>query len=218
MTSRNTISIAILMALLTGCGAEPAASRTASPPTEETAPLESAKSQIRLQQIDKDGLAAVISYLPGKVVLVDFWATWCPKCRETFPHSVELSRKFGPEDLVVISLACDDKGHIDQVLAFLREQNATIQNLRSAFGSDEKTFEDFEIEGGALPHYKLFDRKGKLYRIFASDPAAEKQFALEEIDAAIAALLAAKPVEIAAPPAPDQPAMPEDIGGAGQNE
>jgi thiol-disulfide isomerase/thioredoxin len=218
MTSRNTISIAILMALLTGCGTEPAASRTASPPTNETAPLESAQSKISVRQIDKDGLAAVISHLPGKVVLVDYWATWCPKCRETFSHSVELSRKFGSEGLVVISLACDDAGHIDEVLAFLREQNAEIQNLRSAFGSDEKTFEDFEIDGGALPHYKLFDRKGKLHRTFASDPAVEKQFALKEIDAAIEALLAAKSAETAAPPAPDQPALPEEIGGAGQNE
>ena len=206
----------MLVALLAGCGAEPAVKKpTASPPAKNVVAADSAKPQIRVQQIDKTGLSAVIGHLPGKVVLVDFWATWCPKCREDFPHSVELSRKFGPAGLVVISLACDDAGHTDQVLEFLREQNATFQNLRSAFGSDERTFEDFEIAGGALPHYKLFDRKGRLYRTFASDPEADKQFTLDEIDAAIEELLAAKPVENAAPPAPDQPAMPEDVKGEG---
>jgi thiol-disulfide isomerase/thioredoxin len=205
----------MLLALLTGCGAEPAARPTASPPATKAAPVASAEPQIRVQQIDKAGLSAVIGHLPGKVVLVDCWATWCPKCRDYFPHTVELSRKFGPADLVVISLACDDAGQMDQVLEFLRMQNATFQNLRSAFGSDEKTFEDFEITGGALPHYKLFDQKGKLYRTFASDPEAAKQFTLEEIDAAIEELLAAKPTENAVLPSPDQPTPPEEKDAEG---
>src|SRR5258708_7597004 len=136
MTNLNRIRIAMVVTLMTGCGAEPAARPTASTAPNKPAPVESAEPQIRVQQIDKVGLSAVIGHLPGRVVLVDCWATWCPKCREYFPHSVELSRKFGPAGLVVISLSCDDAGHLDQVLAFLRKQNATFQNLRSAFGSD----------------------------------------------------------------------------------
>jgi len=144
---------------------------------------------IQLQQIDKAGLSAVVGHMPGKVVLVDFWATWCPACRKQLAHTVELSRKFGPDGLIVISLACDDKNKSEEVLAVLRQENATFQNLRSAHGSDEKTFDDFEIDGGALPHYKLYDRKGKLRRTFAADPTADKQFSLDDVDAAVVALL-----------------------------
>lgn len=217
MSRTDLISTTLLIAFLSGCGTEPAARQSTSPKAR-SGPVESAEPQIRVQQIDKHGLAAVISHLPGKIVLIDYWATWCPKCREYFPHSVELSRKFGPDGLVVISFACDDAAKVDEVLQFLQEQDATFQNLRSAFGSDEETFEDFEIDGGALPHYKLFDRKGKLHRTFASDPTAAKQFTLEEIDAAIEELLASKPAQIAVPPAADQPTPQKDPDGDGKRE
>lgn len=50
--------------------------------------------------------------------------------------------------------------------------------------------DDFEIVGGALPHYKLYGRDGKLMRTFALDPSAEKQFTPEDIAAAVSAALA----------------------------
>ena len=130
-----------------------------------------------------------MGHLPGKAILVDFWATWCPYCRENFPHVVELSRNFGPQGLVVISVACDDEKDAPQALEFLREQKATFQNLRAALGTSPQTFEDFDIDGGALPHYTLYDRKGKLRKTFSVDPDAEEQFKLDEIDSAVEELL-----------------------------
>jgi len=172
-----------------GCDVEPPARKPAAAPAISPAPARPSDG-VQLQQIDKAGLSAVVGHIPGKVVLVDFWATWCPACRKQLAHTVDLSRRFGPEGLVVISLACDDMKKSDEVLAILREHEATFQNLRSAYGSDERTFADFEIEGGALPHYKLYDRKGKLRRTFASDPTADKQFSLDDVDAAVVELLA----------------------------
>jgi len=57
-------------------------------------------------------------------------------------------------------------------------------------GNAEKTFMDFIIEGGALPHYKLYDHRGKLRKTFAVDPLAERQFSLDDVDAAVEELLA----------------------------
>ena len=68
----------------------------------------------------------------------------------------------------------------------------TIQNLRAVDGSDEKTFEEFAIDGGAVPHYKLYDRQGRLSRTFATDPEADNQFSIDDIDTAVAELLNAK--------------------------
>ena len=50
--------------------------------------------------------------------------------------------------------------------------------------------EAFDIQGGALPHYKLYDRTGRLRHTFALDPTADRQFTLQEIDAAVEQLLA----------------------------
>lgn len=149
--------------------------------------------EIRVDQIDKAGFDSLITTIPGRIVLVDSWATWCPVCRENFPHTVELSRKYGPEGLVVITLACDDIQESDQVLTFLKENNAVFQNLRADHGSDEKTFEDFAITGGALPHFKLYDRKGKLRKTFASDPETYNQFTLDDVEAAVVEVLNEEP-------------------------
>ena len=62
--------------------------------------------------------------------------------------------------------------------------------LISALGGGSKAAEAFEISGGALPHYKLFDRTGKLRRTFGVDPSATTQFTTADIDAAVAELLA----------------------------
>lgn len=176
-----------MLLAVAGCGSEPAVK-----PTAESTAKSAAKQQQpaeRLHQIDPAGLTAAVASLPGKVVLVDFWATWCPACREQFAHSVQWHEKYAAEGLKVISLACDEKDKSDEILAFLKDQNASFQNLRSAFGSTEQTFEGFGIDGGALPHCKLYDRKGNLHRTFAVDPLADKQFTPEDIEAAIVELL-----------------------------
>lgn len=192
----RTIVCSALCAVIMGiAGCTRAAPTPAKPVPSATPEAGESGPAVRLQKIDKSGYPVVIAHLPGKVVLVDFWATWCTYCRENFPHTVEMSRKYGPQGLVVISLACDDEAEAGEALEFLKSQNATFQNLRAAQGADEQTFEDFEITGGALPHLKLYDRTGKLRKTFASDPEAEKQFTMEEVEAAVVELLTEKPAE-----------------------
>jgi len=56
---------------------------------------------------DISGRTVKLSELKGKVVLLDFWATWCPPCRVEIPHLLELNRKFKDEDFVLISVSLD---------------------------------------------------------------------------------------------------------------
>jgi thiol-disulfide isomerase/thioredoxin len=55
-----------------------------------------------------DGQRISLDELKGKVVLIDFWATWCAPCREALPHMQAIARKFHDEPLVVLSVSLDD--------------------------------------------------------------------------------------------------------------
>jgi thiol-disulfide isomerase/thioredoxin len=55
-----------------------------------------------------DGQRIALDDLKGKVVLIDFWATWCPSCREALPHMREIAKKFQGQPLVILSVSLDD--------------------------------------------------------------------------------------------------------------
>ena len=143
-----TVAAAIVTASILGCshadGPAPAAGGVSSanmPPTT-TEPLPAARKEdkavalttaanVHLQPVTADDYKRIIADQKGKVVLVDFWATWCGPCREKFPHTLALAKKYGPEGLTVVSVCMDSPDPKDQekALHFLQSQNAEITNL-----------------------------------------------------------------------------------------
>jgi peroxiredoxin len=57
---------------------------------------------------DLNGQPLKLSTYRGKVVLLDFWATWCVPCREEIPHFIDFQNKYGPQGLQVIGISMDD--------------------------------------------------------------------------------------------------------------
>ena len=59
-----------------------------------------------------DGKPVRLSDHRGKVVLVDFWATWCQPCQKTIPHMLELRKELGPERVEFIGVSVDNKAEL----------------------------------------------------------------------------------------------------------
>lgn len=123
-------------------------------------------ASISLETVDREGYDAVLHELTGNVVLVDFWATWCIPCIESFPHTVELSNRYQDEGLRVFSLSLDEPENGATVKQFLADQGATFRNLISQFGGSVQSMDAFEV-GEGIPHYKLYDRRGKLRHTYS---------------------------------------------------
>ncbi len=140
---------------------------------------------ITLKVVGPKEFKAVLAKQKGKVVVVDFWATWCLPCLKHFPKTLGWSRKYPKKELVVITFSMDDSDpeSKEAALTFLKKQNATIINLMSSLGGEEKAMAAFEIDGGAIPHFKIYDRKGKIFKTFGGDP--DNPFNHREIEAAL---------------------------------
>jgi len=113
-----------------------------------------------------DGQHLQLSAYRGKIVLLDFWATWCAPCREETPHLVELQQKYGAQGLQVIGISMDDSP--DPARAFYQQFH---MNYPVVMGSAETG----ELYGGVLglPIAFLINRDGRVYskHIGATDPA-----------------------------------------------
>ena len=165
---------------------------------QDKKPVTSAKmtkqDHVNLLLVDRQAYDRLLQRFRGKVVLVDFWATWCLPCVENFPHTVEWFRKYADKGLQCVSVSFDDpdeNGTNRRVLEFLKQQGATFTNLLSKYGADAESFNAFRLDAGGIPCYKLYDRQGRLVRIFSNndpdhplDPAEIEQAILQELDRA----------------------------------
>lgn len=178
--------------MLAGCakehpGAESKAGKVGKSETEALAE-ESKPAPIPVTVVGKEEYQKAIAAHQGKVVLVDYWATWCGPCVKQFPHTVELWQKNRDRGLDVIALSFDEPTEVESVQKFLADKGATFENLISKVGAAESSADEFDFDG-ALPNYAIYGRDGKLVkRISPSDPTIP--FRPELIDQAIEEQLA----------------------------
>jgi thiol-disulfide isomerase/thioredoxin len=166
----------LVVAIAVGC----TSSERAGPSTAPTSTAPAAP--VPLTPADRAAYDAVIAKNSGKVILVDFWATWCPPCVEQLPHSLELGRQFADRGLAVVTVSCDEKSEAGRVAEFLATKQADVAtNLISEFGGSTATMEEFKIENGAVPSYKLYDRKGELRQTFGMTTPGEIDLAIEKL-------------------------------------
>jgi thiol-disulfide isomerase/thioredoxin len=179
----------LVCASIFGCGTKTTHETVSGSESAKSTPM--ATGEVVISAVDRAGYEAAIARHHGKVVLVDFWATWCLPCVEQLPHTLELGQRLADRGLAVVTVSCDEPTESDRVAKFLStKQAAGATNLISQFGGSPRTMDEFEIASGAVPFYKLYDRIGRLRQTFGINPAAKTQFTPAEIEAAIEQLLA----------------------------
>jgi thiol-disulfide isomerase/thioredoxin len=141
------------------------------PPTLVGKPLEIAGTTL-------DGNKFDLSEYKGKIVVVDFWATWCPPCRAALPGLMKLHERFHKQGLEVVGVSLDQD--VDKLGAFVEENKLPWINLVGEREGDEMKFplaEKYEID--AIPSMFLVGKDGKVLARDLSEKELEKK--LEEL-------------------------------------
>jgi thiol-disulfide isomerase/thioredoxin len=116
---------------------------------------------------DLDGKDVTLASLKGKVVIVNFWATWCDPCREEIPWLIEFQQKYADKGFTFVGIATDEEGK-SVVQPFVQTTNfnvnghPTLMNYPIVLGGD-----DIEAKFGGLlglPTSIVISRDGKIQK------------------------------------------------------
>ncbi|MFA5057886.1 MAG: TlpA disulfide reductase family protein [Opitutaceae bacterium] len=124
---------------------------------------------------DVDGRAISSGQFKGKVMVVDFWATWCGPCRSEIPGYVALQQKYAKAGLVIVGMSLD-QGGAGGVKKFMADEKITYQVVMG----DDRVVDAF---GGveAIPTTFIIDRNGLIrFRKVGAMPAGEFEAVLQQ--------------------------------------
>jgi peroxiredoxin len=108
---------------------------------------------------DANGNTVRLSDYKGKVVLLDFWATWCGPCKVEIPWFIQFEQQYKDKGFAVLGVSMDEDGW-SAVKPFIEEHK---MNYRVALGNDQVS----ELYGGldSLPTTLLVDRSGRIAKV-----------------------------------------------------
>lgn len=95
----------------------------------------------------------------GRVLVLDFFASWCQPCRESIPHLVEMNRKYGQEGLYVLGMSADEDG-VRAVKSFADKHRITYPIALAG----ESTLTDYGVR--SVPVMFVIDKKGQVAGVF----------------------------------------------------
>jgi len=123
-----------------------------------------------LAAVDEAGYQRLIAQAKGRVVLVDFWATWCDPCRAEMPQLVRLAARYQARGLQLATVSCDEPEQEAGAVAFLDKNGAPAPHYVKRAANDDKFIDAIDPKwSGALPALFLYDRQGRLVRSFIGE-------------------------------------------------
>lgn len=148
----NSATGALALGVASVCGFAVLVSKAGSDTKNLSAPIPGPAWSLR----DVNGKAVNSADFKGKVVILDFWATWCGPCRMEIPSFVELQKAYGDKGLAVVGVSLDEEG--GRVVKPFMKQFAI--NYPIVMG-DEKIVRAYGVIEG-IPTTFVIDRQGKI--------------------------------------------------------
>jgi peroxiredoxin len=125
------------------------------------------RNEANFSLTDLNGKTWTLKDLRGKVVMVNFWATWCPPCRKEMPDLETLYNRFGSQGLIILGISDEDA---PTVTPFVAKQGTTYPIL---LDPGRKVNDLFQIDG--IPKTFIYGRDGKIVSE-SIDMRTQKQF------------------------------------------
>ena len=122
-----------------------------------------------------DGKTHALKDFDKKVRIVDFWATWCPPCRQEIPGFIALQKKYADKGLMIVGFSFDYEPTAHEV--WIREQGLNYQSIYARTDAGEAVREAFAKQIGeitGLPTTLVIDRQGRIvYKHLGYGPPEE---------------------------------------------
>jgi thiol-disulfide isomerase/thioredoxin len=133
--------------------------------------------------ITPSGIRAIVATNQAKVVVVNFWATWCPPCLREFPDIISVYEEFRDDGLEVLAVSMNEADEHEDIAEFLSNFTPPFPIYRAS--STDSEFYEGVLDSwfGEMPMTLIFDTNGQRVHIH------KKPLTYEELSAQVAALL-----------------------------
>ena len=133
-----------------------AVTQVATPPVTKSVPNESGTKPLELKFTAADGSTVDLAKLRGKVVLIDFWATWCEPCMHEVPNVVAVYKRFHEKGFEIVGISLDS--HKDAMLKVTLEKEMTWPQYFDGKGGKNEISSAFHIN--SIPAMWLVNKNG----------------------------------------------------------
>src|SRR5262245_46107542 len=137
-----------------------------------------------LTPVDQPGYQNILKQHRGKVVAINFWATWCEPCREELPALASLQHQLRSRGFVLVTISADEPEQASAAADLLRKTGIRPPAYIKRVDNDEAFINSIDPKwSGALPALFLYDRQGRPAASFLGETG------LKDIEAAVRKLL-----------------------------
>ena len=145
-----------VVALVAGFFAAQVLNKSSSPETDQAAAMP--KEMVEFQLPDIENKIHSISQWRGKLIVLNFWATWCPPCREELPLFIDMQKKYGRRGLQIVGVAIDKKQDVENYPDF------AFFNYPILVGQEEVMIimKQYGNRLGSLPYSVIIDPQGRI--------------------------------------------------------
>lgn len=141
-----TIAISLLILATAGLTAQTSAS------------LKTEIKDLNDEQFSSESFKSILKQYKGKVVYLDFWASWCGPCKKEMPYSQDLQESFNGQDVVFLYLSVDRNGQ--SWLNMIDKMQITGEHYRANSNVHQQLNDQFNVR--SIPRYVLIDKKGNV--------------------------------------------------------